>query len=388
MNGHKPAIQKRKINFGPGPAQLPLEVLEIVHSEFFDYGNSGSNVMELSHRSTGFSKIINDTEQDIRDLLSIPETYAVLFLQGGATGQFSAIAMNLMNLKPSQTADYLVTGYWSEKAAKEAEKYGKVNYVIPNKDIYHDVPEQETWNLTDDASYFYYCANETIHGIELPAEPPVLKNKATIVCDMSSNFLTKEIDVSKYGLIFASAQKNFGCSGLVIVIIRKDLIGHAMKSTPINFDYKIQMNNNSMYNTPPTFSIYITNKMFEWSKRQDGGIKGLKQQTKTKSNLIYTIIDQSNGFYLCEIEPRYRSRVNIPFRICDANGVPDEKLEKLFLDESAKANMIELKGHRAVGGLRVSLYNGITVEETEKLLELMKNFQETHSKKSPIIIKE
>jgi len=368
----------RKINFGPGPAQLPLEVLQNIQAQFLDYNGSGSNVMELSHRSATFSKIINDAERDIREILSIPDSYAVLFLQGGGTGQFSAIPLNFLDLKSSQTADYLVTGYWSEKAAKEAEKFGKINWVVPKSDKYQDVPSQDKWKLNKDASYFYYCANETIHGIELSDIPDIIPKDVPIVCDMSSNFLTRPVDVTKFGIIFASAQKNFGASGVVLVIIRKDLVGKSNnKSVPVNFDYKIQIDNNSMYNTPPTFSVYVSNMMFDWIKRQ-GGMKFFDQETAKKSALVYKIIDESNGFYINPINPKYRSRVNIPFRV-GINGVPNEKLEASFLAEAIKANMIELKGHRAVGGLRASLYNGITIEETAKLVELMRSFQKNNS---------
>jgi len=244
----------RKINFGPGPAQLPVEVLEKVQAEFLNYNGSGSNVMELSHRSSTFAKIIQDAERDIREILTIPDSYAVLFLQGGATAQFSAIPLNFLNLKPSQTADYLVTGYWSEKAAKEAEKFGKINWVVPKPDKYRDVPAENTWKLTENSSYFYYCSNETIHGIEFDHIPAIVPEDTPIVCDMSSNFLTRSFDVTKFAVVFASAQKNFGPSGLVLVIVRKDLVEKSTnKSTPIILDYKVQIANGSMYNTPPTF---------------------------------------------------------------------------------------------------------------------------------------
>ncbi|UJR09972.1 hypothetical protein I4U23_014196 [Adineta vaga] len=377
-NGHTNGCTARKINFGAGPAQLPLDVLETIQSEFLDYNGSGSNVMELSHRSTAFAKIIEEAERDIRELLTIPDSYAVLFLQGGATAQFSAVALNFLNLKPSQTADYLVTGYWSEKAVKEAEKFGKVNWVVPKTSKYQGVPAQETWKLTEEPSYFYYCANETIHGIELDDIPEVVPKDVPIICDMSSNFLTRPFDVTKYAVIFASAQKNFGASGLVLVILRKDLVGKNInKSIPVILDYKVQIDNGSMYNTPPTFSIYVANKMFDWTKQQ-GGLNALNERMDKKSSLIYETIDQSNGFYVNAIDNKYRSRVNIPLRIV-SNGTFNEKLESLFLAEAIKSKMLELKGHRAVGGIRVSLYNGITVEETKKLANFMRTFQTNNS---------
>jgi len=368
----------RKINFGPGPAQLPLEVLKNVQAEFLDYNGSESNVMELSHRSTAFAKIIQEAEHDIREILSIPDSYAVLFLQGGATAQFSAVPLNFLQLNSSHTADYLVTGYWSEKAAKEAEKYGKVNCVIPKQDKYTGVPAENTWKLTENSSYFYYCSNETIHGVEFDAIPDIIPKGTTIVCDMSSNFLTRPVDVTRYGVIFASAQKNFGASGLVLVIVRKDLVEKTTnKSIPVLLDYKVQIANGSMYNTPPTFSIYIANKMFNWTKRQ-GGVKAMNQLSENKSSLVYELIDQSNGFYVSAVEKRYRSRVNIPLRIMK-EGTASEKLEAAFLQEATKRNMIELKGHRAVGGIRVSLYNGVSLQETSQLIDFMRTFQKNNS---------
>lgn len=370
----------RKVNFGPGPAQIPAEVLEKVQAEFLNYNGSGSNVMELSHRSPAFAKIIQDAERDIRELLSIPESHAVLFLQGGATAQFSAIPLNFINLSPSQTADYLVTGYWSEKAAKEAEKFGKINWIVPKQDKYQSVPAENTWKLSENASYFYYCSNETIHGIEIADLPSIVPSNVPIVCDMSSNFLTRHVDVTKFGVVFASAQKNFGASGLVLVIVRKDLIEKITnKSIPVIFDYKVQLANGSMYNTPATFSIYIANKIFEWTK-QHGGLKGMNQLSENKSNLVYETIDQSNGFYVNTVEKSSRSRVNIPLRIA-TNGTANEKLESLFLSEATKANLVELKGHRAVGGIRISLYNGISLEETNQLVHFMRTFQQKNANK-------
>ncbi|CAF3646596.1 unnamed protein product [Rotaria socialis] len=374
INGHS----VRKLNFGAGPAQLPYELLENVKDEFLNYHGAGANIMELSHRSSTFAKVIQDAEQDIREILSIPESYAVLFLQGGATAQFSAIPLHFLNLKPSQTADYLVTGYWSEKAAKEAEKFGKINWVVPKGSKYQGVPAEASWKLSADPSYFYYCANETIHGIEVDDIPAIIPKDVPIVCDMSSNFLTRPFDITKFSVVFASAQKNFGISGVVLVIIRKDLVEkNTNKSIPLILEYKIQIDNGSMYNTPPTFAIYIASKMFAWIKQQ-GGLKAINEGADKKSSLVYQTIEQSNGFYVNFVEKKYRSRTNIPFRIV-TNGVPDEKLETLFIKEAIQSNMIELKGHRAVGGIRVSLYNGISVEEAMQLVNFMRTFQTNNS---------
>ncbi|CAM4957453.1 unnamed protein product [Rotaria socialis] len=357
INGHS----VRKLNFGAGPAQLPYELLENVKDEFLNYHGAGANIMELSHRSSTFAKVIQDAEQDIREILSIPESYAVLFLQGGATAQFSAIPLHFLNLKPSQTADYLVTGYWKQ---------------IPS--YLTGVPAEASWKLSADPSYFYYCANETIHGIEVDDIPAIIPKDVPIVCDMSSNFLTRPFDITKFSVVFASAQKNFGISGVVLVIIRKDLVEkNTNKSIPLILEYKIQIDNGSMYNTPPTFAIYIASKMFAWIKQQ-GGLKAINERSDKKSSLVYQTIEQSNGFYVNFVEKKYRSRTNIPFRIV-TNGVPDEKLETLFIKEAIQSNMIELKGHRAVGGIRVSLYNGISVKEATQLVNFMRTFQTNNS---------
>jgi len=373
-NGHANGYVKRKINFGPGPAQLPLDVLENVQEEFLNFNGSGSNVMELSHRSSAFAKIIQEAERDIREILTIPDSYAVLFLQGGATAQFSAIPLNFLNLSSSKCADYLVTGYWSEKAAKEAQKFGQINWVVPKREKFLDVPAEETWKFSENPSYFYYCSNETIDGIELADIPSSVPENVPVICDMSSNFLTRPFEISKFAMVFASAQKNFGASGLVLVIVRKDLIEKSTNKTiPVILDYKVQLANGSMYNTPPTFPIYIANKMFAWTKKV-GALKFLDEQSEKKSNLVYQTIEDSNGFYVNKIETKYRSRVNIPLRIY-TDGQPNEQLENLFLAEAIKSNMIELKGHRAVGGIRVSLYNGISVDETNELVQFMRTFQ-------------
>lgn len=359
------------INFAPGPAKLPGEVLKKAQDELCNYNNTGVSVMELSHRSSDFTKILNNTENTLRDLLNIPQNYKVLFMQGGGNGQFAAVPLNLMNLKEGCSADYIVTGSWSAKAAKEAEKYGKVNMVLPKRDGFTGIPDQSTWNLNPDASYVYYCANETIHGVEFHDVPET--NGVPLVCDMSSNILSRCIDVSKFGMIYAGAQKNIGCAGVTLVIIRDDLLGHAMPFCPVIFDYKVQAGNNSCYNTPPTFSIYIMGLVFEWLKAQ-GGTEAMAERNNKKASMIYNLIDHSNGFYVSPVEVKMRSFMNIPIRI--KNG--DEQLEKQFLDEALKQGMIQLKGHRSVGGLRVSLYNAITIDETEKLVAFMSQFQANH----------
>lgn len=328
--------------------------------------------MELSHRSSAFTKIITKAENDLREIMQIPSNYKVLFLQGGANGQFSAVPLNLMNLKPNKSADYIVTGYWSEKAADEAGKYGHVNLVLPKTKTYTTIPSHEKWNLDPEASYVYYCDNETIHGVEFDTIP-VVKNNVPIVVDCSSNFLSKPLDISKFGCIFACAQKNMGPAGVTVVIIRDDLIGHQMSICPSIFDYKILADNNSLYQTPPTYSIYLCGLVFEWMKKI-GGIEVIGMANEKKASLIYDLIDNSNGFYFSPVEKIYRSKVNVPFRI-KKNNIFDEKLEQKFLADAEKNyKMKELKGHRSVGGIRASIYNSVSLKDIEVLVNFMKEF--------------
>ncbi|XP_053530218.1 phosphoserine aminotransferase [Ictalurus punctatus] len=364
---------KKVLNFGAGPAKLPQPVLIQAQRELLDYDGLGISVLEMSHRTSDFSKIINTAETLLRELLNIPDNYKVLFLQGGGTGQFSAVALNLIGLKKDRCADYIVTGTWSAKAAKEAEKYGKVNVVHPKVDRYTGIPDSSSWSLNPSASYVYYCCNETVHGIEFNFIPDT--KGVILACDMSSNFLSQPVDVSKFGLIFAGAQKNVGCAGVTIVIIREDLLGKALKECPLVFDFKVQAENNSLHNTPPCYSIYIVKLVLEWIK-SNGGTDSMDKLSKQKSSLIYDIINSSNGFYSCPIDVGCRSRMNIPFRIGNSEG--DEALEKQFLEGASKLGMISLKGHRSVGGIRASLYNAVTLEDTRALAAYMKGFLNKH----------
>ncbi|KAJ0019213.1 hypothetical protein NQD34_006782 [Periophthalmus magnuspinnatus] len=365
--------QKSTINFGAGPAKLPQSVLLQAQKELLSYNSLGISVLEMSHRSSDFGKILNKTESLMRELLNIPDNYKVMFLQGGGSGQFSAVPLNLIGLKEDRCADYLVTGTWSAKAAKEAEKYGKVNIVHPKLDSYTKIPDPSSWTLNPSASYVYYCCNETVHGVEYNFIPET--NGVVLVSDMSSNFLSRPVDVSKFGLIFAGAQKNVGCAGVTVVIVREDLLGHALKECPIVLDYKVQAEMNSLYNTPPCFSIYIMCLVLEWIKNYGGSV-AMKNLNNQKSSLIYDIINNSDGFYVCPVDQSCRSRMNIPFRLRTEEG--DEALEKKFLDGAAKRGMISLKGHRSVGGIRASLYNAVTLEDTEALATYMKEFQKEH----------
>ncbi|KAH0628244.1 hypothetical protein JD844_009136 [Phrynosoma platyrhinos] len=347
------------VNFGAGPAKLPRAVLLEAQKELVDYKGLGISVLALVQ----FSSLC----------IKIPDNYKVIFLQGGGSGQFSGIPLNLIGLKEARCADYVVTGAWSAKAAKEAEKYAKVNLVHPKLSSYTKIPDPSTWNLNPDASYVYYCANETVHGVEFDFVPDV--GNALLVCDMSSNFLSRPVDVTKFGVIFAGAQKNAGCAGVTVVIVREDLIGFALKECPIVLDYKVQVENSSLYNTPPCFSIYIMGLVLEWIKN-NGGTAAMDKLSQKKSQMIYDIIDRSNEFYVCPVERKNRSRMNVPFRIGSIKG--DEALEKKFLDKAVENNMISLKGHRSVGGIRASLYNAVTVEDVEKLASFMKSFMETY----------
>ncbi|XP_018357079.1 PREDICTED: probable phosphoserine aminotransferase isoform X3 [Trachymyrmex septentrionalis] len=359
------------INFGAGPAKLPHEVLKKVQKELLAYGNTQISILELSHRSNDFKKVIDDAQATLRDILNIPDNYKILFMQGGGTAIFAAIPLNIMN---TGTADYLVTGSWSAKAAKEAAKYGKVNMVLSNVTKYIEIPHPSTWNLNANASYVYYCANETIHGIEFDFIPET--NGIPLVADMSSNILTKPFEVSKFAVIFAGAQKNIGPAGVTLVIVRNDILGRAMDVCPTVLNFTIMANDNSLHNTPPVFQIYVMGLVFEWIK-QNGGAEGMQNSARNKSNKIYNVIDGSKGFYVCPVKSDVRSKMNIPFRI--KNG--DEELEKKFLLDATARGMLQLKGHRSVGGIRASLYNAITEEEVETLANYMKWFYDKHCKK-------
>ncbi|XP_030369756.1 probable phosphoserine aminotransferase [Scaptodrosophila lebanonensis] len=360
------------INFAAGPAKLPEEVLRDVQKNLLDCNGSGISVMEMSHRSSNYAKIQETAIADLRALLNIPSNYKVLLMQGGGTGQFAAVAFNLIGR--SGSADYVITGSWSSKAAKEAAQYGKVNAVLPKVSKYVEVPRQSTWQTDPKASYIYYCDNETVEGVEFDFVP-VPPTGVPLVCDMSSNFLSRPIDVTKFGVIFAGAQKNIGPAGTTVIIVRDDLIGQHLKTTPSILNFELMDKNSSLLNTPPTFGIYVMGLVFQWIKR-NGGIEGMAERSRAKSQLIYNIIDQSNGFYYCPVERNVRSRMNVPFRIGSATG--NDALEKEFLAKAEAEGMIQLKGHRSVGGIRASLYNAITLPETQQLAKLMLAFYENN----------
>ncbi|KAK9747231.1 Aminotransferase class-V [Popillia japonica] len=360
------------LNFGAGPAKLPREVLLQAQDELLSYKNMGMSIMEMSHRSKEYAQINTNAQNLVRELLNVPDNYKILFLQGGGTGAFAAIAMNLMS--KTGIADYCVTGTWSLKAAKEAAKYGTVNYAFPVAKKPGYIPDPSTWNLTPNASYVYYCANETVDGVEYHYIPET--NGVPLVADMSSSIMTKEIDISKFGVIMAGAQKNIGPAGVTVIIVRDDLIGNAMKICPSVFDFKNIEANQSIHNTPATFSVYVMNLVFEWIKK-NGGVPEMEKQSLRKSQHLYDTMKNSGGFYSCPINENCRSRMNVPFRVGGDGG--DEALEKQFLVEAERLNMHQLKGHRSVGGIRASLYNAVTYEEVDALVSFMLQFQKNHS---------
>ncbi len=352
----------RVYNFSAGPAVLPEEVLEIAQREMIDWHGSGMSVMEMSHRGKEFMGIAAETEADLRELLSIPQNYKVLFLQGGASAQFSMIPMNLLRGKTS--ADYVNTGEWSKKAIKEAKKYCTVNIAASSEDRNFTYAPKEL-KLDRQAAYVHYTPNETIGGVEFGWVPET--GDVPLVADMSSNILSRRIDVSKYGLIYAGAQKNIGPAGLTIVIVREDLIGNPLAGIPTMLDYKIHADNESMYNTPPTYGIYIAGLVFKWLK-QNGGLDAMEKKNIEKANVLYDYLDKSE-FFVSPVAVDDRSRMNVPFTLKDASR--DEE----FLKGAKARNMVQLKGHRSVGGMRASIYNAMPIEGVRALVEYMKEFE-------------
>lgn len=358
------------INFGAGPAKLPTEVLRQAQSEFLDYHGQGISLTEMSHRSPTFSKIIQQVEQDIRDLLQVPDDYAVLLMHGGGVGQMSAVPLNLSSSSDSSVL-YLVNGYWSEKAAKEAAKYCKVTRVTDSSLM--KVPTATSSELAEGPKYVYYCDNETINGMEFDKAPDC--GTTPLVSDMTSNLFTRPVDVSKFGCIFAGTQKNAGIASVTIVIVRKDLLA-PLSFTPSILDYKVTMSNGSLQNTPSCFAIYMTSLCLTWLKK-NGGVEEMGRRAVLKSSLLYDVIDTSNGFYYSPVGKQFRSRVTVPFRVGGSAGDPD--LEKKFLQEAEALSMIQLKGHRSVGGIRASLYNAMTIDEVKVLANFMTEFQKRNA---------
>ena len=359
----------RAINFSAGPAALPEEVLQQAAAEMLDWHGSGQSVMEMSHRGKEFMSIAAAAEADLRELLAIPPNYNVLFLQGGASLQFEMIPMDLLAGKGS--ADFVNTGEWAKKAIKAVKNFGKANIVATSEDAnFSYAPKQDTWPVDANAAYVHYTANETIGGVEFHWTPNT--GDVPLVCDMSSNILSKPIDVSKYGLIYAGAQKNIGPAGLTIVIIRDDLIGKGAPAPSAMLDYKTHAENESMYNTPPTYGIYIAGLVFQWLKKQ-GGLAAIEKINIEKSKLLYDFLDQSS-FFKNPVRKEDRSRMNVPFTLKNA------ELDEEFLKGAKSRGMTQLKGHRSVGGMRASIYNAMPIEGVKALVEYMKEFEAKHGK--------
>ena len=357
----------RIFNFAAGPAVLPEPVLEQASREMLDWHGCGTSVMEMSHRGKEFIGIAAAAEADLRDLLAVPANYKVLFLQGGATLQFAAIPMNLLRGKPS--ADYVNTGEWSKKAIKEAGRYGAVKIAASSEDRnFTYAPKQAQWKLDPQAAYVHVCTNETIGGVEFNWVPDT--GSVPLVADMSSHILSRPVDVAKYGLIYAGAQKNIGPAGLTIVIVREDLLGQALPLTPAVLDYKAQAQSDSMLNTPATYSIYIAGLVFQWLKEL-GGLPKMELMNRAKAKVLYDFLDQTE-FYYSPVDQDDRSLMNVPFRL------RNEALNDEFLKEAKQRGMVELKGHRAVGGMRASIYNAMPLAGVTALVAFMREFQTRH----------
>lgn len=354
---------QRVLNYSPGPSILPLSVLTRAGAEITNYRGSGQSVMEMSHRSKIFLQIFEETQEKLRRALNIPADYQILFLQGGATSQFAMVPMNLIG--KTGRADYAVTGNFSNSAMKEAQKYGQIHIAANSADRNHSyIPGQVALNLDPQASYFHYCANNTIYGTEWNYIPQV--GDVPLVCDMSSNILSRPVDVSQYGLIYAGAQKNMAPAGLTVVIIRKDLAGHALPYTPTIMDYQTMIEKESMYNTPPCWCIYMLSLMLDWLEEQ-GGVAEMEQINTQKAQLLYRCLDESKLF-TCAAEPGFRSHMNVTFRTAS------EELDAQFVAQAAQNGLVNLKGHRVVGGMRASIYNAMPPEGVEALCDFIRAF--------------
>jgi phosphoserine aminotransferase len=363
----KENVVTRGCNFSAGPAALPEEVLRQAQAELLEWGSVRASVMEISHRSREFMDLAAESEQDLRDLMSIPANYRVLFLQGGATQHFAQIPMNLA--RPDQSADYIVTGAWGEKAVREGSPYVQARVAASSIDShYSGIPARDSWDLDPNARYLHYTPNETIHGVEFQDIPEV--GDVPLIADMSSDILSRPIDVSRFGLIYAGAQKNIGASGLVILIIRDDLLERCPASMARIFSYAEHAAGHSLFNTPNTFGWYLASLVFKWLKAQ-GGVVAIGERNKAKAELLYSAIDQSD-FYSNPVEVSARSWMNVPFFL------PRPELDATFLAEAGDAGLMGLKGHRVLGGMRASIYNAITLSEVGTLVDFMGDFARRH----------
>jgi len=357
----------RVFNFSAGPAALPAPVLQQAADEMLDWQGSGMGVMEMSHRGKHFMGIASEAQALLRELLGVPANYKTLFMQGGGLAENAIVPMNMLRGKAS--ADFIETGTWSSKSIAEARRYGGVNVAASSKASgFTTVPPRDTWQLDPNAAYVHICSNETIGGVEFPFTPDV--GDVPLVADMSSSILSRPVDVSKYGLIFGGAQKNIGPAGLTLVVVRDDLLGQALPCTPSAFDYQVVADNDSMYNTPPTYAIYIAGLVFKWIKAQ-GGVAAMEARNAAKAALLYGYLD-STGFYRTRVDPACRSRMNVTFFL------HDERLNEAFLKGADERGLVQLKGHRVVGGMRASLYNAMPLEGVQALVEHMKAFESAH----------
>jgi phosphoserine aminotransferase len=362
----------RPFNFSPGPAALPQSVLERAASEMLNYQGSGMSVMEMSHRGKLFMDIYHHVHQSVRELLKVPANYKVLFLQGGSIGETAIVPLNLLG--KNTKADYVVSGIWSTKAIKEAAKYGDIHLAASNEAAWNGkaagtyLPPSEQWQLRDGAAYVHYCDNETINGLEF-LTMPLPASKAVKVVDACSNLFSRPVDISQYGVVYASAQKNIGPAGLTVVIVRDDLLDQAHAHCPSAFSYRLAADNDSMYNTPPTFALYMAGLVFDWIREQ-GGLAGIAAQNDAKSALLYQAIDASS-FYSNRIDASCRSRMNVPFYLAD------ESLNDAFLAGAQAAGLLQLKGHKSVGGMRASLYNPTPLAGVQALVAYMQDFEKT-----------
>ncbi|HZS80268.1 MAG TPA: 3-phosphoserine/phosphohydroxythreonine transaminase [Herbaspirillum sp.] len=361
-------------NFSAGPAVLPKEVLQQAADEMLDWHGSGMSVMEMSHRGKEYTSIIEAALRDLRELLAIPANYRILLLQGGAIAENAVIPMNLAGRRGSVgVADYVNTGAWSTRSIKEARRYCKVNVAASSEaEKFVRIPARDTWKLSRNAAYVHLCTNETIGGVEYQFTPDVAADtdNAPIVADMSSHILSRAVDVSRYGVIYGGAQKNIGPAGVTIVIVREDLLGHALPICPSAFDWKIVADNDSMYNTPPTYAIYIAGLVCQWLRRQ-GGVAEMERRNIAKANLLYDCLD-SSGFYTTRIAKECRSRMNVPFFL------HDETLNETFLGGAKEYGLLQLKGHKSVGGMRASIYNAMPIEGVQALVDYLRDFERTH----------
>ncbi|MEM5456721.1 MULTISPECIES: 3-phosphoserine/phosphohydroxythreonine transaminase [Paraburkholderia] len=356
----------RVFNFSAGPAAMPEEVLRQAADEMLDWQGSGMSVMEMSHRGKEFMSIHEEALVDLRDLLEVPASHRILFLQGGGLGENAIVPMNLMGAKPR--ADFVVTGSWSQKSFKEAQKYGTVHLAASGQtaDGFTRAPARSEWQLSDDPAYVHLCTNETIHGVETFEIPDL--GDIPLVADASSHILSRPMDIAKYGVLFGGAQKNIGMAGVTVVVVREDMLDRAQSICPSAFEWKTVAENNSMYNTPPTYAIYIAGLVFKWLKKQ-GGLAAMEARNLEKSKLLYDAID-SSSFYLNKVERGSRSRMNVPFFLADESRNED------FLAGAKARGMVQLKGHKSVGGMRASIYNAVPLEGVKALVEYMKEFEQ------------